>query len=304
MSIVSAAAYHAGKYLPEEDLLPESLVCPWCRFSGARNRVLPLQRDPDVWLLECPRCHARSASRAATESALDAYYASYFPDGTEQCVTCGSPGRHAKHILRYVKTTASPIAMLDYGGGDGSISHAVATEISRPANIVVVDYNEQLVSSENPLVTLAHARTLDDVSGTFDLVLASAILEHLPEPAEITRRLLYMLNPGGFFYARTPCVVSLLKLFSRMNLSYDFTFPAHFHDLGQDFWSNILSTIGVDSEEWRIVASRPSVVETSFSDKPVRTAVSYAIKAPWWILRGTYAFTGGWEVFIERRRAR
>lgn len=308
MSVVSAAAYHSGRFLQENDLLPESQCCPWCRFSGTREQLLSVQQSPDVWLLGCPVCHAVSTSRVATEAAIDAYYASYYSESASRRVTCGNPGRHARHICSYTKfdSQTTRISILDFGGGDGSISHAVALELARHTrasiDITVVDYNERLVHPANPRVTLEHAFNLDELSKrqTFDIVLASAILEHLTEPAETTRRLLEMLNPGGYFYARTPCMVPLLRLLKRIQISIDFTFPAHFHDLGQDFWRNVLATLGMAGQEWTVLSNRPSLVETSFSENLSRTLLSYVMKAPWWVLGSSYRFTGGWEVFIHR----
>jgi SAM-dependent methyltransferase len=172
-------------------------------------------------------------------------------------------------------------------------------------NIVVVDYNKSLIVPAHPRVTLSHELTVREIPDGehFDLVLASAILEHLPEPAEITRKLLGMLAPGGYFYARTPYMVPLLRLFGRMNIAFDFTFPAHFHDLGQDFWEHILSTLEMATGEWALVRSRPSPVETRFSDNFCRTVLSHAMKAPWWVLRRSYSLLGGWEVFIQRKLA-
>lgn len=300
--LIHAAAYHSGKHLSEEELLPVSTACPWCGYNGRRNAVLGLQRNPEVTLLACPQCHAFSASRNATDSALDRYYSSYFPESAGQRVTCGSPRRHARHILRLAKVEGAAISILDFGGGDGSIGNFVGKLLSRPVKLMVVDHNQRLAEPENPFITISHSANLDQVSGRFDLVLAGAVLEHLPEPAGIARRLLLALHPGGFFYARTPCVAPMLKLFSRAGLPYDFTFPAHFHDLGERFWNRIVSTLALDSEEWRIVASRPSLVETAFSEYFLRTAAAYLLKAPWWILRSAYPFTGGWEVVIRRSR--
>ena len=311
MAKVSAAAYHAGKFLQEHELLPESTACPWCKFAGNRALSLPLQKSPDVWLLRCPACLADSASRVATEGAIDTYYASYYADTSVNRVTCGNPSRLARHVCRHAKLPRSlpKITVLDFGGGDGSISHAVGVEYAKhrsvPVDIIVVDYNKNLVAPAHPLVTLSHRSTLAEIPERpqFDLVLASAILEHLPEPALITRKLLGTLAPGGCFYARTPYMVPLLRLFSRLHITYDFTFPAHFHDLGQDFWERILSTLDMAPGEWALVRSQPSPVETSFSDNFVRTVLSHVMKAPWWILRRSYPYVGGWEVSIQRKLA-
>jgi SAM-dependent methyltransferase len=199
--------------------------------------------------------------------------------------------------------------VLDFGGGDGSISHALAVKLaersSASVDILVVDYNKSLVFPAHPRVTLSHASSFQEIpkGQHFDLVLASAILEHLPEPAEITRSLLARLAPGGYFYARTPYMVPLLRLLSHVHIAIDFTFPAHFHDLGQDFWDHILPTLDMASREWTLVRSRPSLVETSFSDNFSRTLLSHMMKTPWWILRRSYPLLGGWEVFIHRKHA-
>ena len=305
---IGATVYHAGKFLQEHELLPEAEACGWCNFGGNRARVLPLQGSPDVWLLRCPVCHAVSASRVATDAAIDSYYASYYSDTALRRVTCGSPFRHARHICRNLKLPPNlpRIAVLDFGGGDGSISYAVAVELGRrsdaPIDIVVVDYNKVLVSQTHPRITMSNASTLQEIPADqrFHLVLASSILEHLPEPAEITRKLLGVLAPGGCFYARTPYVIPLLRMCRRVNVAFDFTFPGHFHDLGQDFWENILPTLNLASGDWTLVRSGPSVVDTSFSEYFGRTLLAYVMKAPWWILRRSYPLVGGWEVFINR----
>jgi SAM-dependent methyltransferase len=135
----------------------------------------------------------------------------------------------------------------------------------------------------------------------FDLVIASAVIEHLPEPVEATRKLLLMLAPGGCLYARTPYVLPIFQILSRAGIPYDFTFPAHFHDLGPTFWANILKTLKLDSGEFVITDSRPSLVESIFADNFTRTLLSNIVKAPWWVFRNFYPFVGGWEAIIARR---
>jgi 2-polyprenyl-3-methyl-5-hydroxy-6-metoxy-1,4-benzoquinol methylase len=307
--MIAASGYHAGKFLIESELLDDSRRCPWCQFDGTRSRVLRLQQDPSVWLLACPRCHAMSSSHVATQAALEAYYASYYAGNRDNRVTCGSPRRHARHICQCLSLDAKPtdLRILDFGGGDGAIGHAAALELIKGGvarvDIVVIDHNSRLVTPAHAAIGLSHASSLEQLpeEQTFHLVMASAVLEHLTQPAEATRSLLGRLEPGGYLYARTPCVFPLLKLLNAARVRADFTFPAHFHDLGQDFWDNILSTMTLPADKWTLVRSRPSLVETGFREHPVRTVCAYCLKAPWWLLGRRYGLTGGWEVVIRRK---
>ena len=45
--------------------------------------------------------------------------------------------------------------------------------------------------------------------------------------------------------------------------------------------------------------SKPSLVDTSFSDHFGRTLLVHAVKALWWVLQGAYRFMGGWEALCN-----
>ena len=98
-----------------------------------------------------------------------------------------------------------------------------------PVDIVVVDYNNDLITPAHLRVTLSHKSTISEIPERehFDLVLASAVLEHLPEPAEITRKLLGALAPGGFFYARTPYMAAFPRTFTIWGRTFGSTFYLH-----------------------------------------------------------------------------
>ena len=102
------------------------------------------------------------------------------------------------------------------------------------------------------------------------------------------------------FYARTPCVAPLMGWAGRLGVRWDFTFPAHLHDLGQAFWEGWFARGGA-AERFRIVRSRPSIVETTLSKHLVRTVVARVIKSPWYVLGRSYGLVGGWEIFATRR---
>jgi SAM-dependent methyltransferase len=243
-----------------------------------------------------------------TAALLDQYYSQYYAhaDGTE-LVTMDDASSLVRRIERHRSAFGPTVVsrVLDFGGGDGTISRALAARFvpagAPHVEVVVVDHGGELVVATGG-VSMRRVADLTEVAGPFDVVLASAVLEHLPQPMETLESLAARLAPGGLLYVRTPAVSSLIALAARLRITIDFTYPGHVHDLGQSFWE------GVDrwwepvrSGVLRQVASRPSPVETSFRRHAARTAVAHIVKAPWWVVRRGYPFVGGWEaVFVKR----
>jgi SAM-dependent methyltransferase len=241
-----------------------------------------------------------------TEETLRRYYARYYEqlDGT---FTFKEPMAFARHIMNVAGSFLKDksISILDFGGGGGDLSKAIAGLIlangSSNIEIDLVDYNCDLSRTQTTGVIVRPHEALNDVKRSqFDLVLASAILEHIPFPRPTLIDLLSRVKPGGLFYARTPNVSLILRAFEFFRLPYDFTFPGHLHDLGQAFWERVPQSLENEVGALRIIASRPSVVETSLVRNPIRTLAAYALKAPWLLLGSSYRAVGGWEVVIQR----
>jgi SAM-dependent methyltransferase len=306
MATVKATKFQAGLHVNEEDLLPPDSRCPLCLEQHERKRVLLLQTEPEVYLLRCRRCGGHSASRLPTDETLHRYYGGYYQH-SDNTVTCDDPLAFARHVMAYAAPFLKErhISVLDFGGGGGDLSKAIAGLIlangGSHAHIDLVDYNSNLGRAESSGVTLEAHQTLTEVKGKqFNLVLASAILEHIPFPRPVLIDLLSSVQPGGVFYARTPSVEAILRIFQFLRLPYDFTFPGHVHDLGQAFWEGVPQSVEAEAGTLRMISSRPSVVETSFSHNALRTIAAYALKAPWYLLGSHYRLVGGWEVVMQR----
>lgn len=297
-------------HLEEDYVLPPEPECPLCLFRGERAPVLRLQSDPDVFLLACPRCRGFSASRLPTNDALRAYYGRYYEGSgfhDSESVTFHEPRRFATHVLRKVRPflQGEHLKVLDFGGGGGNLSLATARlllkEGASHVRVVLVDYNASLGCNSFQGISLECPYYLDAADATnCDLILASGILEHIPHPQSDFARLLLSLRPGGLFYARTPCVAPLLRIVQRMGLSFDFTYPAHVHDMGEAYWSNILSLLPSGFQNYSVVCAQPSIVETTVRRNMFRTVAAHVMKFPWRIFGSHYPFVGGWEVFIPR----
>ena len=308
---INSTAFHKSLHLDNDQLEPPNSDCPFC---GSRNRepVFVLQDNPRVLLLKCTICNAASASRIPTNNALQAYYGSYYKSqiqsDSRENVTFDDYQRFAKHladrILRY--PTAAHVSILDFGGGDGSISYGLAMQLLKKGfgsvNITIIDYDDKKILSKDSRILINKLSALEDVDSLYNIVIASAIIEHLPKPQQALSSLLNHLEHGGIFYARTPYVLPLIKLCSLIGIKWDFTFPGHIHDLGQDFWETYFKK-SLSSSDFQILASKPSIVETTLKKHFLRTIAAYILKSPWYLFGRRYKWVGGWEVFVRKNSA-
>jgi 2-polyprenyl-3-methyl-5-hydroxy-6-metoxy-1,4-benzoquinol methylase len=239
--------------------------------------------------------------------SLQAFYASYY-DHSDERITFHQAERLARHILRqsFSKVGNEGIDILDFGGGDGSVSRSVAGLLLKSGasrvRIALVDYNSEVNPSDSEQVSLTRHESLDVVAGrAFHLSIASAILEHIPYPRAELMSLCRSLRPGGVLYVRTPSMVPIGRVCRALGIPFDFTFPAHVHDLGQTFWRRIWNYLPLEATRIDVLRSRPSLVETTFRLDPVRTLGAHLLKAPWHVLGHSYGFVGGWEIFIRKR---
>ncbi len=290
---MKVAAFHASRRLPETDLRPSQAGCLWCGSTDVGPGAV-VQAEPEVVLRRCRSCAASSVSRLPTPEALDRYYGSYYEGVAAYAVTMDDPTRLAARIAAYAPN-GRYLRVLDLGGGDGTISVEVLRARGAAGEVTVVDYDHRRTARAPAGVTIGHVTDLAEVPGDaeFDLVVASAVLEHLPHPTPILTGLLGRVAPGGTFYARAPYVEPFLAVGRRLGVTIDFTFPAHLSDLGPAFWRGLGAWVP-EVKRFDVLASRPSPVETSLRRRPARTLAAAAAKAPWHVAKG-WPFVGGWE---------
>lgn len=294
-------------HLASSELVDATQACPICLSDSPRRRVVRVQADPDVFMLACSRCRASSASHMPRPEVLARYYAEFY-SGFDRAVTFSSAARFASHVVRQLPRRASgpTLRILDYGGGDGSLSRAVAERLlalgrTSRTEIVVVDFGSHPSVVEANL-SVRFQSPAEPLAGPHDLVLASAILEHVPDLHRLLPDLLDALAAGGLFYARTPYSIPLTTLLPSLDLGY----PAHVHDMGSPFWNRLPETF---SRPVRLLASQPSLVAGSLTEDPLRTIAGFALKLPAHIEnflspreRKTrlWHLVGGWEVVLQR----
>lgn len=301
-----ATTSHPSRHLAAGDLLDSTAACPICLDRGTRRPVLRLQAGPDVFLLRCGRCQGCSASRMPRPEYLQAYYGSYY-QGSDERVTFSGKDRFAAHLLRAMpaRWAREHTRILDFGGGDGTLAVAVAARLLERfpqgrCDITVVDRETPALSSDTR-IRVTQRSSLRETAELHDMVLASAVLEHIPDLHPILRGLVERVGEGGLFYARTPYALPFARIFPALDLTY----PAHVHDLGSGFWNGFVDLFGLRA---RYLASRPSLVASSWRAQPLRALVAHSLKLPASLeaalspasrKRRLWHFVGGWEVLLQ-----
>jgi SAM-dependent methyltransferase len=239
-----------------------------------------------------------------TPQFLAEYYGNYYEPKGPKITFPSSPGRLARHIAQATLGgfMGLKLRILDFGGGDGTIAKEVALAwlASHPnatVKIVVADYLEPAPFTKDRVEFSSVRRLEQALPCGFDLIIASAILEHVPDLAATLPVLFRAAAPGGMVYIRVPWVLPLKRWFRSAPLLW----PMHIHDLGPSFW-NRLPERGILIGD--VYLSRPPLSETEFRRHFLLTGLSYLMKLPtrlelllrhrpkdhWWRL------VAGWEV--------
>lgn len=309
---IRAARQRRKLALSEDNLLPAEPNCPCCN-SANRSLAGVLQAEPEVLFLQCETCTAISASRIPTAEALADYYRDFHDSGFSehgQKITFDSPGRLADHIVRTATEHSNElrqskeISILDFGGGDGTIGIEVARRLlqrtAEKVNLTVIDYGDSSASPGDDRISISRAPEVRPTdAGAYKLVVASAVIAHLPFPRQILPKLFQAIADSGVLYVRTPHFMPFVRLFRTFGVRLELAFPGQLPDMGPEFWRRIPELLTPDLS-LEIVASQPSIVESSLRERFLSAAMAHIVKAPWRVLGDWYPYVGGWEVFYRR----
>lgn len=95
---------------------------------------------------------------------------------------------------------------LEVGAGNGSVSRWLAGQVGASGSVVASDLDPGLMGpADAPNLTVrAIDVTRDDLGEDYDLVLARALLHHLPERTAVLQRLSEAVRPGGYLVLEEP----------------------------------------------------------------------------------------------------
>jgi SAM-dependent methyltransferase len=144
----------------------------------------------------------------------DEYVANYETIAADHLAAEGATGRNpfieeqlwrdseASTIELVRRYAATGDRVLDVGVGLGRLL-AAFPELERHGVDISLDYLQR-ASSEGIDVAMARVEDLPYAPDTFDLVLATDVLEHVLDLNEAVRAMLRVLRPGGILIARSP----------------------------------------------------------------------------------------------------
>lgn len=294
-------------YNIEESDLIKNEKCGFCESTEFISLQQYFQK-PDIHFVKCKNCGAVTYDKQFSQAALDKMYSNYeyHSEDEVQSVTFYGSERFAKHISKYVDfAEKDKVKILDFGGGDGALAYFTALQLKKRnpkmiIEILVVDYCNSLYKSDrSDGITMRHDFPLSKVEEEFDLIIASAIIEHLPKPAEEVKKLFTLLTGGGYIYFRTPYVYPLWRDLRRFGITYKTLYPQHIWDLGGGWYDGLVSYVKYEKEDIHLILSKPSIVEESFKINFWIALASYVLKAPWYICH-KWPYTGGWEAIYKK----
>jgi len=139
---------------------------------------------------------------------------------------------------------------LDYGAGIGNFTR----KLFASGRFEQIDGADILPRPENlPSAISWHRLDLNDAdaipAGSFDLVIAAEVIEHLENPRQVAREWLRILNPGGTLILSTPNNESIRSLMALLVRGHyvaflDSCYPAHITALLRKDLMRILTEAG------------------------------------------------------------
>lgn len=188
--------------------------CPACGHDDSSGEIevpdFEYRIDAIVTYVTCAECGTRFQSPMPSLELL----ASYYPDDYHSQTAGGLlfKIRHDMRLKRIAPLTDEGSVVVDYGCGNGAFLLRAADQLPDRQYIgYEIGERDELVQLAEGKVTLIKGSLdhLFDNLPACQVVTMNHVIEHLPDPADVFRRFMEKLEPGGHFEGQTPAAGSL-----------------------------------------------------------------------------------------------
>lgn len=176
---------------------------------------------------------------------------------------------------------AGPKRVLDVGCGDGRFLQILRDFGPAEWDLVGIDFDADAVEKCRARGFEAHQKRIEDLARDqeeFDAVIMLQLIEHVEAPAELSRRVLSLLRPGGVFIIETPNLAGLdYRLFGKRWWGH-YHFPRHWNLFSTESLHRMLEDAGfeiVRTDQLISTSAWTISLHNYFLDQ----------KLPWWFVR-------------------
>jgi SAM-dependent methyltransferase len=203
--------------------LPGGVETPFAKIWSALEVECGVRLPAEVVELYTP---CRNALLASCSACGLAFFQGALPGGPDFYMALdGGPGYYNTTTWEgrfVVSRLASSQAVVDFGCGDGVILRQLGRRTGRT---VGVDHNPDAIAVLAAAGIEAHATPFEefaaDETGSFDVVLAMQVLEHVPDVRPLMESARRVLRPGGRFFVAVPNAEREVERFEPLD------FPPH-----------------------------------------------------------------------------
>jgi len=214
--------------------------CPVC---GGKNPELFAEAydkeyftsDEKYRYARCEQCTAVYLDKPPTDRLHEIYPPNYYSYGgiensttfTER-VKARLDRRMLRKVLRGIP--GRRLRVLDIGGGAGWMLDVARAASSRVAETHEVDLKKEPAEAAERAGHVYHCMAVEDFTSSqrFDLIMMLSIIEHVPDPRSVLRRMADLLTDDGLLLVKTPNTATLdCRLFRHRNWG-GFHCPRHF----------------------------------------------------------------------------
>ncbi len=156
-----------------------------------------IQSNPRMTDKECGKFYSSDMYRRCYEGEdyLRTYEDRYAP-------------RHSRHIFDEIsgtRTVDTTVSVLEVGAGGG---WNLVLFANAGASVVGVDYSESLVNMGNRHGLNMKKGSIEDIKGSYDIIIINHALEHFSDPVESLKKIACHLDKAGLLYIGVPNIMN------------------------------------------------------------------------------------------------